>query len=187
MRKRLFTIILTATLGVAPLFGQEARAPRLDRMSNAEVATFLHDLAHDIPNWQTRVNQYRQKLDKGYQYDLAISSLLDLQGEELAELQREVEDLQRSETLAGDVSLSQGLEALTQELFQIEGELNNPIDEYASPGLKQNARVWLQAVKDVRREVSRYSLRFFRHTLAAAHESDVAIAHGCAPGRQRKP
>jgi hypothetical protein len=181
MRRRLWNVFLIAVFAITPLFGQESR-PQVKKMSKAELATFLHDLAHDIPNWQTRVNQYRDKLDTRYEYDAMLHNTLGALEIQLVSIQADLKRLQQGEILMGDVSLESGLEDLTWNLREIENVLITYIEDYTSPTLREYAKPWLQAVKDVEREAGRYFPRFLWHTLAAAHEADVTLAHGCGKG-----
>lgn len=180
MPRWLLNVLLTTIVAVTPLFGQEAR-PRLRRMSKTELATFLHDLSHDLPNWQARVNQYRSKLDTSYSWDRLVTEAFRMMDDNLASLRDEVKEVSQGETLSGDVSLNSSLEQLGSDLDYIEDLLSAapPTHEYSSPTLEPVATLWAHTALDVKKEVHGYSLRFFGHTLAAAHEADIALAAGC--------
>jgi len=180
MPKLPLKILLAMILVVTPLLGQEDR-PRLKRMSKAELATFLHDLSHDLPNWQARVNQYRAKLDSRYSWDSMLAQAFRMMDESVSWIQSDLADLTKGETLMTDVSLNSNLQLFAGDLDAIEDFLSGapPTREYSSPTLEPIAMLWAHTTLDVKREVHNYSARLHGHTLAAAHEADLSLLVGC--------
>jgi|SRR5271157_355118 len=182
MHRGFWTSLLVMTVAVMPLVAQAGK-PHLKRMSATELATFRHDLAHDIPNWEARVNQYRNKLDTSYPWDAVLVKEFNNLDTTITAMQDELRGLERRETLSGDVLLSNSLESLRSKLDDIAdslGEASSMEDSRLwSPATARVATLWEHDANDVRREVDSYSIRFFEHTVATALAADVALAGGC--------
>ena len=69
MRNLFWTALLLFAFSM-PLLAQQK--PQLKKMSPSELATFTHDLEHDLANWQARINQYRSNLNPSYRMDSVV-------------------------------------------------------------------------------------------------------------------
>ena len=107
MRNVFWTTFLLFTLSMQLLAQQR---PQLKKMSPAELATFTHDLEHDLANWQTRIDQYRGSLNPPYRMDSQMLKVFDLLDRQIRQLRSEIKDLSSKDSLANDVSLYSSLQ-----------------------------------------------------------------------------
>jgi hypothetical protein len=175
------------TLSMALLAQQ---SPQLKRMSTAELATSTHDLEHDLTNGQTRIDQYRSKLNPSYRLDSQMLKMFDLLDRQIKQLRSEIKDLSSKDSLANDVSLYSSLEDVTSTLDSVSAmSADAPsMNTLASPEFRDVGDVWANTVVDVKKEIGVYTVRFFSHALASASLADLMldVCHADQPKKTTK-
>lgn len=138
----------------------------------------IYDLARDASNWEERLNQFRDLLQRKYPQDTLVKQLLDDANQQLLEIKKSASALIKKETLAETVALSFELQALSKDLAVLGVQLLNRGFE-TSPGLQASSSNWSQTTLDVRRELKKYDDGFQSHAYAMAQEAEKALAQ-CA-------
>ena len=124
MRNLFWTALLLFALSM-PLLAQQK--PQLKKMPPSELATFMHDLDHDLANWEMRINQYRSGLNPSYRMDSLMLGNFELLDSEIKQLRADIKELSGKDSLANDVSLYSSLEAVESSLDAIsEGAADAP-------------------------------------------------------------
>lgn len=185
MRTVFWTALLLFAFGT-PLVAQQK--PQLKKMSATELATFTHDLEHDLANWQARINQYRSSLNPSYRMDSIMLRYFASLDRGINQLRADVKELSGKDSLANDVSLYSSLEAVGSGLDGI-GTLSADapsMETLASSKFRDVGDIWAHTVMDVREEIGRYTARFYAHTLASAILADIGLVPSCFPDQPKK-
>ena len=185
MRSLFSTALLLFALST-PLPAQQK--PQLEKMSPSELATFTHDLEHDLANWQARVGQHRSDLNPSYRMDSAVLRNFELLDGNIKQLRADIKELSGKDSLANDVSVYSSLEDITSTLDLLSGGVADApsMDALASPKFRDVGDIWAHTVMDVREEVRHYTMRFYGHTLASAILADLALEVGCLAAQPKK-
>ncbi len=185
MRTVFWTALLLFAFGT-PVVAQQK--PQLKRMSATELATFTHDLEHDLANWQARINQYRSSLNPSYRIDSAALKIVELLDRDIKQLSGDIKNLSGKDSLANDVSLYSSLEEVGSSLDEI-GHLAtdaSSMGTLASSKFRDVGDTWGHTVMDVREEIGPYTMRFYEHTLASAILADMGLIPSCFPDQPKK-
>jgi hypothetical protein len=185
MRTVFWTALLLFAFGT-PLVAQQK--PQLKKMSATELATFTHDLDHDLANWQARINQYRNSLNPSYRMDSTVLKNLELLDGDIKQLRADIKELSGKDSLANDVSLYSSLEDVRSSLDSIRDmSADAPsMDHLASSKFRDVGDIWAHTVIDVREEIRPYTTRFYEHTLASAILADMGLIPSCFPDQPKK-
>lgn len=185
MRAVFWTALLLFAFGT-PLVAQQR--PQLKKMSATELATFTHDLEHDLANWQARVNQYRGDLNPSYRMDSAVLKNFGLLDWDIKQLRADIKELSGKDSLANDVSVYSSLEDITSTLDLLSGGIADApfMETLASSKSRDVGEIWAHTVTDVREEIRPYTMRFYEHTLASAILADMGLVPSCFPDQPKK-
>ncbi len=185
MHSVFWTTLLLLAFGT-PLVAQPK--PQLKKMSATELATFTHDLEHDLANRQARINQYRSGLNPSYRMDSTMLKNLELLDGEAKQLRADIKELSGNDSLANDVSLYSSLEDVGSGLDGIYFlSVDAPsMETLASSKFRDVGDIWAHTVMDVREEIRPYTMRFYEHTLASAILADMGLMPSCFPDQPKK-
>ncbi len=163
------------------------QTPQLSKMSPSELATFTHDLQHDLVNWQARTNQYRSRLNSSYRVDSIVLTYFGALDTGIELLRANVKDLSNKDSLANDVSLYSSLESVGSGLDQISAlSADAPsMATFASSNFRDIGDIWANTIIDVEKEMGQYTRRFYAHTLASAVLMDMQL-EACLPDQPKK-
>jgi len=185
MRTVFWTALLLFALGTALVAQQK---PQLKKMSATELATFTHDLEHDLANWQSRINQHRSNLNPSYRMDATALKNLELLDGDIKQLRADIKELSGKDSLANDVSLYSSLETVGSCLDVIGDWFANAssMGTLASSKFRDVGDIWAHTVMDVQQEIRPYTMRFYEHTLASAILADMGLVPSCFPDQPKK-